>query len=136
MAARFKPGESGNPSGRPRGIPDKRSSLRALLEPHAKDLVAKVVELAKDGDVSALRICIDRLIPVPKAKDEVVTLEGFTDSPAECGRVVLAAVGDGSLTPEQGSTIMGTLSSQARIVEVAELEQRISALEAAQAKKG
>ena len=44
----WEKGESGNPAGRPAGIKDKRTAMRELLLPHAEELVAKVVEMAKD----------------------------------------------------------------------------------------
>ena len=126
----WHPGESGNPSGRPPGIRDKRTAMRELLHPHAEDLVAKVVELAKAGDTTALRICIDRLIPPVKARDEPVQLPTMSGSLADSGRVVLQALADERLTPEEGAHILQALSTQARIVETDELEQRIAALEA------
>jgi len=43
----FKTGQSGNPVGRPKGIIDKRAQLRSLIQPHAEDLVNKLVEQAK-----------------------------------------------------------------------------------------
>ena len=64
----YEKGQSGNPSGRPPGIRDKRTALRALLEPHAPALIAKAVEMAKAGDATALRICLDRLIPPAKSR--------------------------------------------------------------------
>lgn len=132
-ATRF---QSGNP-GRPKGTHDRRRNLRAvLLEPHAEELVGKLLDLARGGDVSALRICIDRLIPAAKAIDTPVTVDGFTDSPAECGRAVVQAIANGELSPDQGATIMSALSSHTRIIEVSELEERIAELEKAQARKG
>lgn len=59
----FKAGQSGNPSGRRRGTPNKRTELANLLESHAKELVEKTIELALGGDVNALRLCFERLIP-------------------------------------------------------------------------
>lgn len=59
----FKKGQSGNPQGRPAGTGDKRRELRALLEPHAPALIEKAVELALAGDITALRLCLDRIIP-------------------------------------------------------------------------
>ena len=129
----FKKGRSGNPAGRPKGIADKRVALRAMLEPHAEALVTKLVDLATNGDVAALRICIDRLIPPMKARDMPVQLGTMPETLADQGRTVLSAVGDGRLTPEQGSTLMQAISSQARIVEVDELERRVAALEGKQA---
>src|SRR5690349_24907281 len=97
--ALWEQGQSGNPAGRPRGIKDKRTALRALLEPHADELVANVVEMAKAGDTTALRICIDRLIPPAKAREEPVTLPLSNGSLAEKGQAVLTALGEGAIAP-------------------------------------
>jgi hypothetical protein len=59
----FQSGQSGNPGGRPRGALSKRTQLAKLLQPYAEPLIAKAVGLALAGDVNALRICIERLIP-------------------------------------------------------------------------
>lgn len=77
---KFKPGQSGNPAGKPKGAKDKRTALRELLLPHAADLVKKAVDMALAGDATALRICIDRLIPAAKAKDSPITLDGLSGS--------------------------------------------------------
>lgn len=37
--------------------------MRDLLLPHAPALLAKAVELALNGDIQALRLCIERLLP-------------------------------------------------------------------------
>jgi hypothetical protein len=58
--------QSGNPTGCRPGIKDKRTARR-LLEPHAEEFVAKVVEMAKAGYATAQRICTDRLMPPAKA---------------------------------------------------------------------
>jgi hypothetical protein len=128
-APHFYPDQSGNPSGRPPGIRDKRTAMRALLEPHADALVAKAVELALAGDGAALRICIERLIPAVKAKDDAVSLPPLTGSLADQGRVIVEALAQEKLSPEEASTILQALATQARIVEVSEIEKRVSALE-------
>lgn len=134
--ALYEKGQSGNPAGRPPGIRDKRVAMRELLVPHAEELVAKAVELAKNGDAAALRICLDRLIPPAKARDDPVLIPGLTDSLAENTRVIVKALADGELTPEEAATILQSLASQVRIIEVAEIEKRIAALEQAATKKG
>ena len=58
--AKFAKGQTGNPAGKPKGAKDKRTELRALLDPHKEALAAKGVELALGGDTTALRSCIDR----------------------------------------------------------------------------
>jgi hypothetical protein len=59
---KFKPGESGNPDGRPRGSRNATTlALEALFDGEAEALTRKAIELAKTGDIPALRICLDRL---------------------------------------------------------------------------
>ncbi|CAJ3303158.1 Uncharacterised protein [Burkholderia pseudomallei] len=125
----FKKGQSGNPAGKPRGTRDKRTALRELLLPHAADLVAKAVELAKGGDTTALRICIDRCIPAIKAKDAPVDLPDLTGSLAEQGEAVMRAMARGRITPDEANAVMQVISAQARIIEVDELEKRLAVLE-------
>ena len=76
----FKAGKSGNPQGRPKGSKDKRTELRALLEPHAPALVEKAVQMALDGDTVALKLCLDRIIPAMRA---VQMDHSFSDQPAK-----------------------------------------------------
>jgi hypothetical protein len=45
------------------------------------------------------------------------------------GRVVLEALSDGRVTPEEAVTLLQAIWAQARIVEVDELEARVAALE-------
>jgi len=126
---KFKPGQSGNPAGKQKGTKDKRTALRELLQPHAADLVKKAVDLALAGDTTALRICVDRIIPAVKAKDAPISLSGLAGTLADQGRTVLDALAAGELTPDEANAVMGVISAQARIIEVDELEKRIAALE-------
>jgi hypothetical protein len=129
-AMRFKKGESGNPAGKPRGAKDKRTELRELLQPYAANLVKKAVELALAGDTTALRICVDRIIPTIKAKDAPIGISGLTGSLAEQGQAVLSAMAAGEITPDEANSVMAAIAAQVRIVEADELEKRIAALEA------
>ena len=131
---RFEKGNSGNPAGRPPGIRDKRTAMRELLIPHAAELVAKVVEMAKAGDTTALRICIDRLIPAAKAKDDPIMLPAMGDSLAANGNAILQELAEGRLTPEEAQAAMSVLVSQARVVEIDDIEKRLAALEQGKAK--
>lgn len=126
----FKKGQSGNPAGKPKGARDKRTALRDLLQPHAAELVEKVVALAKAGDTTALRMCIDRLMPAIKAKDAPISINGLSGTLTEQGQAVLAAMAAGDITPDEASTVMQAIAAQVRIVEADELEKRIAALEA------
>src|SRR5262249_59590562 len=63
----FQKGESGNPAGRPFGSRNKTTlAMEALLDGEAETIVRKAIEKAKDGDTVALRLCLERLVPVRK----------------------------------------------------------------------
>jgi len=126
---KFKKGRSGNPNGRPKGVQDKRVALRSLLEPHAPALVAKVVEKALQGDSTALRTCLDRLIPPMRARDAPISIGHLEGSLSKRGEAVLDAVACGHITPDEATALVQAISAQARIVEVDELERRVKALE-------
>ena len=125
---KFSPGRSGNPAGRPPGLEDKRVALRALLEPHAPRLVEKAVQKALKGDTTALRICLDRLIPPVKARYETVSLP-LGGTLADKGNAVLDAAARGELSPDELSMLMQAISAQAHIVKVDDLERRVTELE-------
>jgi hypothetical protein len=126
----FSKGESGNPAGRPPGIPDKRTALRKLLDPHAETLVQKVVDKALEGDIAALRLCLERLIPPAKSRDAPVDVGPLSGSLTDHGRTILTALSEQRITPDEASALMQAVAAQARIIEVDELEKRIAALEA------
>ena len=59
-----------NPAGRPKGSVNKYTALaQALMSENAEEIVATVLQKAKDGDVHCLKMCMDRILPVQKAVD-------------------------------------------------------------------
>ena len=63
--AKFTKGQSGNPSGKPKGCRNATTILfDELLKDNAKELIEKAIEMAKGGDGPALRLCIERLAPL------------------------------------------------------------------------
>lgn len=125
----WEKGQSGNPAGRRVGS-GRVAQLRALLEPHAEGLIRKAAEMALAGDSTAMRLCMERLVPPLKSTDvplEMKLPEGPLTGKAES---VLAAVAAGDVTPDEATALLGAIAAQARIAEVDELERRIAALEA------
>lgn len=124
--ARFAKGASGNPGGRP----STSAKYRQLLDEKAPDLVKTLVEMALAGDPAALRLCIERLIPATKARAALIPIKLDGGSLPEKGEQVLQALGAGTLTPDEAGSLMAALANQARLIETAELIERIEALEA------
>jgi hypothetical protein len=126
----YNKGQSGNPKGRPKGIIDKRTALRALLIPHAQALIEKTVELAKGGDTTALRLCLERILAPIRAKDEVVVIEQGGNTLAERAQAIVNAALTGQISPSEAATLLQALATQARVIESEELAARLAALEA------
>lgn len=126
----FKKGQSGNPGGRPKGIKDRRTVFREHLESHSKDLIKKAVELALAGDVRAMKLCLERIAPAVKPRDEPVEIGMLRGSLTKQGQRIIKAMGLGELSPSEAASMLSALASQTRLVEADELEKRITALEA------
>src|SRR5829696_5048591 len=63
----FQKGQSGNPNGKPKGTRHRVTvAAEALMEGEAEAITRKVIELAKEGDGPALRLCMDRIYPPRK----------------------------------------------------------------------
>jgi hypothetical protein len=98
----FEKGRSGNPAGRRRGSRN-RATLDAavLLEGESEALTRKAVGLGLAGDPVALRLCIERILPVCRERAVRLALppiEGADDASA-AANAVTSALARGALTP-------------------------------------
>lgn len=125
----FAPGKSGNPAGRPKGT--ATGALRQQLAEHAPAVIDKAIRLALAGDVMAIRLVLERVLPAlkPQAAPVSVDLEG-AQGLAGAGRAIVTAAAEGRLSPDAAGELMRTVASLARVIETDELERRIAALEA------
>ncbi len=128
----FKPGQSGNPAGRPRGTRNASTKLREQIAADLPGILETLVSAARSGDVSAARVLIDRCLPPLRAESAAVSLPAVAkaESLTDAGRAVLDAVAAGRLAPETGRELIGALASLGRVAEIDELERRLCALEA------
>ena len=132
MKTRGRPFRKGN-SGRPKGARHKTTrAIEALLEGETEGIGRKCIEMALAGDGTALRLAMERICPVRRARVrfDMPAVESIADLPKAVG-VIIAAVADGTLSPEEGSAMGSAISLQCRVLELSELEQRIAALEEA-----
>ena len=122
---------SGN-SGRPKGSRNKATiAIDSLLEGQAEALTQTAISKALGGDSIALRLCMDRIAPPMKDKPVVFPLPKMRDAmdASEAAGSVLSAVSDGTLTPIEGTRVMGLIDSYRRTLELTDIEQRLLALE-------
>src|SRR4051812_32748625 len=102
---RFQPGQSGNPAGKKPGTLNHATRLRLALEEGEFDTAArKLVEQAKDGNLTAIKVLLDWLDPKPRGRP--VALE-FVEGASLIERfmVVSMAIATGAITPDEAKTI-------------------------------
>jgi hypothetical protein len=123
----------GNPGGRrAKGTRHKVTlAVEALLEGQHQALTQKAIEKALEGDMVALRLCLDRI--APPRRDNPIAFDlppvGTAAETVEASSKLLAAVADGTVTPDEGGRVMALLTAHRAIVETGDLEGRIAALE-------
>ena len=130
---KFEKGQSGNLKGRPKGSRNKTTlAVEALLDGEAEAITRKAIEKAKDGDMTAIRLCLDRLTPPVKDRPVSFDLPGIDSAQdaAVAAGAVLRAVADGDLTPIEAAEVSKIVSTYVTALEASDLEQRIAKLEA------
>ncbi len=130
---RFQPGQSGNPAGTRRGSKHRVTlAAEALLEGEVEKLARKAVDLALAGDTVALKLCLDRIMPMRRGrliKFELPTLGTPSDLVAALSSIA-ASVARGELTIEEGQGIAAMLEGQRRAIETVELARQVDELKA------
>jgi hypothetical protein len=102
-----------------------------MLEGEAEGLIRKLIELALAGDVAALRICMDRVVPAHRRPVNFkVQIPNNGEGLMHAFDQILKAVANGEVTPDEAATIAGIIESRCRVFEHVELIGRIEALEA------
>ena len=131
--SKFKPGQSGNPNGRPQGSRNKATlAMESLMEADAEAITRKCIERAKEGDMAAIRLCMDRLYPPRKDSPvsfELPPMETAADAMQVMG-AILMALASGEITPSEAQAVAGIVETFRRTIETSEMEARIAELEA------
>jgi Family of unknown function (DUF5681) len=130
----FQKGQSGNPLGRPPGARNKATIMaEALLQGEAEELTRLAIEHARSGDMTALRMCFDRVAPPCKHRTiafELPPLASAADA-ASALAAITAAVAAGELTPSEAGELFKLVEGFARLLKTTILEERVGALERA-----
>ena len=131
---KWKPGQTGNPKGRPPGQ-SEITRIRASLAGDVPEILARLVTAAKGGDVQAARLILERILPPVKAIEQAVELQLPNDGTLTAkASAVLSAAAAGELAPGQAAQLIAALGTLAKISEVDEQAARITALEVKLAK--
>jgi hypothetical protein len=135
-AGQFKKGRSGNPGGRPPGARNHATIVAAtLLEGEAERLTRLAVDRAIDGDMVALRLCLERILPVLRSRrihldlPESEGADGVAENVDAALAATVRAMAGGEITPDEAMTVSGVLELRRRAIETVDLERRLARLE-------
>lgn len=129
----FKPGQSGNPGGKPKGAQEKRAIVRRMLEEKGPDVVEKLLSMALDGDINAIKIVMERISPKPKSDRvkldiDINQYKNQNDLKIIVGNVLMQSL-KGELPDDQGRTISNLVRSMADIEFKADEIKRLEVIE-------
>lgn len=123
---RFVKGKTGNAGGRPKS---ESAILREKLQQNADKVFELLMAKLDEGDSAALKLCLDRLVPPLKATTAPVQIEFDGESLSDKANGVFGAAINGNVSADTASQLISALAGVAKISEITELEQRITALE-------
>ncbi len=131
-SGRFRKGASGNPHGPPRGSRHWATRMaEALIDGEGDQIVRKTIELALGGDIYALRICMDRLLPPRKDRPVRFDLPRIADAAGllQAHACVLQAAADGELSPDEAGEISALMKQHRDMLVLVEITDRIAEIE-------
>src|SRR3954454_15529427 len=119
--------------GRPAGARNKATlAAMALPEGEAEALTRRCVELALAGDTTAMRLCLERLLPKGRAVRLQLPMRTLADLDAAT-KTVSEALAEGTIVLDELATLTGLIEARRRLLETTEFEHRLAVLEHAKA---
>lgn len=129
---KFSKGQSGNPLGRPRGVRNKATmAAETLFEGEIEGICRKAIEEAKRGNIQAIKLVLDRVLPPKKEASVFIDLPSIKTSSdiLEAIHRIAQAVSKGELSPSEGDCLARIIERQAKAIEINDFEERLKRLE-------
>jgi hypothetical protein len=128
----FRKGQSGNPKGRERGSRNQATqAMQLLLDGEAEALTRKAVALALDGDTTALRLCLDRLMPPRRERLTPIALpqtHNAGDLTAAMA-AIMAATASGEISAREGVALARLVDVFLKALDMHDFDRRLQQLE-------
>jgi hypothetical protein len=128
----FAKGQSGNAKGRPAGSRNKASLMaEALLDGEAGRLTRRAIELADEGDPTALKLVFERILAPRRERAVTFALPPIKSAAdiAPAMGAVAAAVAEGALTPGEAESLAQIVDTFVRAIDASDFERRLQTLE-------
>ncbi|WP_429108591.1 DUF5681 domain-containing protein [Aeromonas media] len=133
----YQKGVSGNPTGRPKGTPNKTTSMIRAACP---EILEAVIEQAKAGDLQAAALILSRGIPTLKASHEPVQILTTSQlefmSPSQRADAINNAALTGRVSADVAANLLDGITKGCAILESTDLAERVTELEQKAAQRG
>ena len=129
---RFEKCQSGNPAGRPPGSRNKATILaESIFEGEAEAIIRMAIDKAREGDITAIRLCLERVFPRLRDRPVLFDLPPINGAPDALAALatIVAGVSGGELTAAEGSELSKLVDHYVRALEAKDFEQRLDLLE-------
>ena len=125
--SQWKPGQSGNPKGRPKGECKRYQLFKQLVEPRTQELVNQALNIALSNDKDRTKILnafLERVLP-SVIKDNILApeIELSEGSLLEQATHIRNLVTDKHITPEQANALLAGVKTSAEIKYKEDLER-------------
>jgi hypothetical protein len=108
-------------------------AVETLLDGQVDQLTQKAVDAALGGDMTAMRLCLERICPPRKDRPVLVDLPEMkgAEGASKVMAGILEAVAEGDITPDEARGLSSIVEVYRKTLETTELEMRLHALEQA-----
>src|ERR1700737_979511 len=129
----FPKGREEPPAARRLGLRNKATlAAQKLLAGEAEALTRKAVEAAFAGDPTAMRLCLERVLPRDRAVEFALPpIKSAADIAGAMGAVTAALAG-GLITPGEAQAIARVVTTFVQMIETSDFDRRLTMLEAEQ----
>lgn len=132
VTGKFQKGQSGNPNGKVKGTKNKATlAAEHFLKDELDNICRKLVEEALNGNLQAIKLVLDRVLPPKKDREielRLPKLKNVNDA-VKAASAIVNAVSSSEITPSEGEILSKTVDAFVKAIHVYDLEKRIIELE-------
>jgi hypothetical protein len=132
----YQPGQSGNPAGRAAGSRNRKTiAMEEAFFAQADALVQNVVKRAMAGEPAAMRLCMERVLPVGRGRPlpiDLPTVRSADDAQAAAA-VITGALKEGAISAREAVDLLRVVEGLTRLAGAVEIVRKIARTEVAKA---
>jgi hypothetical protein len=132
----YQPGQSGNPAGRAAGSRNRKTiAMEEAFFAQADALVQNVVKRAMAGEPAAMRLCMERVLPVGRGRPlpiDLPTVRSADDAQAAAA-VITGALKQGAISAREAVDLLRVVEGLTRLAGAVEIVRKIARTEVAKA---